>query len=171
MPGLVPGIRVFSESLPGKSWMAVAKTGDDAGDDAAKMRYPRAQKRRMALTRTSKWIAAAGAALLVFALADSLVPTTVQIRLGLHWLIEHFLAYFAVALLFCLAWQRPFIAAAMLMLAAGGIEALQGLTSDRVPDPATGFCGAAGALAGALTASLVTDLWQGRRRRPRGPFS
>lgn len=120
---------------------------------------------------TSKWIAAAGAALLAFAMADSLVPTTLQVRLGLHWLIEHFLAYFAVALLFCLAWQRPVVAAAILMLVAAAMEALQGLTSDRIPDLATGFCGAAGALAGALTASLVTDLWQTRRRRPEAPFS
>ena len=27
---------------------------------------------------------------------DTLVPVEWQIRLGLHWLIEHFLAYFAV---------------------------------------------------------------------------
>ncbi len=170
MPGLVPGIHVlqgrYREIVDGR-----AKPGHDTGDYAAKTRYPLAQKRRMALTRTSKWIAAAGGTLLAFAIADSLVPTSLQIRLGLHWLIEHFLAYFAVTLLFCLAWQRPVIVAAMLMLVAGGIEALQGLTSDRIPDLATGFCGAAGALAGALTASLVTDLWQARRGRPRGPSS
>lgn len=120
---------------------------------------------------TSKWIAAAGALLLVLAVADSLVPTTVQVRLGLHWLIEHFLAYFAVALLFGLAWRRPVVVAALLTVVAGSVEALQGLTSDRIPDLATGFCGSAGALAGVLTASLVTDLWRGRRRRPRHPSS
>ena len=37
--------------------------------------------------------------------ADTLVPVDWQIRLGLHWLIEHFLAYFVVTFVFCLAWR------------------------------------------------------------------
>ena len=114
---------------------------------------------------TSRWVAIAGAVLLVAVAADSLVPVTVQIRTGLHWLIEHFLAYFALTLLFCLAWPRPFIVAATLMAFAGSIEALQGLTSDRIPDLATAFCGAAGVAVGALLASLVTDVWQKRQGR------
>ena len=114
---------------------------------------------------TSRWVAIAGAVLLVAVAADSLVPVTVQIRTGLHWLIEHFLAYFALTLLFCLAWPRPFIVAVTLMAFAGSIEALQGLTSDRIPDLATAFCGAAGAAVGALLASLVRDVWQKRQKR------
>jgi VanZ family protein len=114
---------------------------------------------------TSRWVAIAGAVLLVAVAADSLVPVTVQIRTGLHWLIEHFLAYFALTLLFCLAWPRPFIVAVTLMAFAGSIEALQGLTSDRIPDLATAFCGAAGVAVGALLASLVTDVWQKRQGR------
>ncbi len=50
-------------------------------------------------TDTTRWIAAAGAVLLVAVAADSLVPVAFQVRLGLHWLIEHFLAYFAVTFL------------------------------------------------------------------------
>ncbi len=107
--------------------------------------------------------------LLLAVAADSLVPVTIQIRTGLHWLIEHFLAYFAVTLLFCLAWPRPFIVAASLMAVAGVMEALQGLTADRIPDLATAFCGAAGVLTGALLASLVTDAWQKRRGRLHAP--
>lgn len=80
------------------------------------------------------------------------MPVTVQIRTGLHWLIEHFLASFALTLLFCLAWPRPFIVAVTIMAFAGSIEALQGLTSDRIPDLATAFCGAAGVAVGALLA-------------------
>lgn len=114
---------------------------------------------------TSRWVAIAGAVLLVAVAADSLVPVTVQIRTGLHWLIEHFLAYFALTLLFCLAWPRPFIVGVTLMAFAGSIEALQGLTSDRIPDLATAFCGAAGVAVGALLASLVTDVWQKRQGR------
>jgi VanZ family protein len=111
---------------------------------------------------TSRWIAAAGAVLLVAVAADSLVPVSLQVRLGLHWLVEHFLAYFVLTLLFCLAWPRPIIVAASLMAIAGVIEALQGLTADRIPDLATAFCGAAGVLVAALLASLVTDVWQTR---------
>ncbi len=109
---------------------------------------------------TSRWVAIAGVVLLVAVAADSLVPVTLQIRTGLHWLIEHFIAYFALTLLFCLAWPRPFVVAAALMAIAGAIEALQGLTADRIPDLATAFCGAAGVVVGALLASLVTDVWQ-----------
>jgi len=104
------------------------------------------------------------AVVLVAVTADSLVPVSLQVRLGLHWLIEHFLAYFALTLLFCLAWPRPFIVAVALMAIAGAIEALQGLTADRIPDLATAFCGAAGVLVGALLASLVTDVWQRERK-------
>jgi hypothetical protein len=108
-------------------------------------------------------IGVAAAVLLVAIAADSLVPVAWQVRTGLHWLIEHFLAYFAVTLLFCLAWPRPFLVAACLMVVAGAMEALQGLTADRIPDPATAFCGAAGVSIGALLASLMTDLWPARR--------
>jgi VanZ family protein len=118
----------------------------------------------VAIVLTSKWIAAAAAVVLVAVAADSLVPVSLQVRLGLHWLIEHFLAYFALTLLFCLAWPRPFIVAVALMAIAGAIEALQGLTADRIPDLATAFCGAAGVLVGALLASLVTDVWQRERK-------
>src|SRR5512144_431963 len=116
----------------------------------------------MMFAKGSKWIAVAGAVLPVAVTAASLVPVTLQIRTGLHWLIEHFLAYFALTLLFCLAWPRPFIVAAALMALAGAIEALQGLTADRIPDLATAICGAAGVLVAALLARLVTDVWQTR---------
>jgi VanZ family protein len=118
----------------------------------------------VAIVLTSKWIAAAAAVVLVAVTADSLVPVSLQVRLGLHWLIEHFLAYFALTLLFCLAWPRPFIVAVALIAIAGAIEALQGLTADRIPDLATASCGAAGVLVGALLASLVTDVWQRERK-------
>ena len=111
---------------------------------------------------TPRWIAAVGVVLLVAVAADSLVPVSLQVRLGLHWLVEHFLAYFVLTFLFCLAWPRPIIVAASLMAIAGVIEALQGLTADRIPDLATAFCGAAGVVVAALIASLVTDVWQTR---------
>jgi hypothetical protein len=108
----------------------------------------------MQLLMPSKWAAFAGAILLAAVMAATLTPVDWQIRLGLHWLIEHFLAYLVVSFLICLAWQRPAVAAAGLMAVAGALEAAQGLTADRIPDLATAFCGAAGVLAGALLADL-----------------
>jgi VanZ family protein len=122
----------------------------------------------MVLATRPRWLAI-GALLLVAIAADSLVPTNLQIRLGLHWLIEHFLAYFVLTLVFCLAWPRPFIVALVLIAVAGAIEASQGLTSDRIPDLATAFCGAAGVAVGALLASLMTDMWRKGRGRARSP--
>jgi hypothetical protein len=115
--------------------------------------------------RTSRWVAVAGAMLLVAVAADSLVPVSLAVRLGLHWLVEHFLAYFVLTLVLCLAWPRPFLVAACLMIIAGVMEALQGLTADRIPDLATAFCGAGGVLVAALLASVVTDLWQAWQAR------
>jgi hypothetical protein len=109
----------------------------------------------MRLSGPSRWLALAGAVLLAVVIADTLAPAAWQVRSGLHYLIEHFIAYFVVTLIICLAWPRPVILAATLMALAGLLEAGQGLTADRVPDLATAFCGAAGVLVGALLADLV----------------
>jgi hypothetical protein len=117
----------------------------------------------MASSRTSQWLAVGGAILIAAIAADSLVPVAWQVRTGLHWLIEHFLAYFAVTIVLCLAWQRPAIVAAGLMTFAVSLEALQGLTADRIPDLPTAFCGAAGVVAGALLADLAIGLLKRRK--------
>jgi hypothetical protein len=114
----------------------------------------------------SRWIAAGGALLIAAIAADSLVPVAWQIRLGLHWLIEHFLAYFAATAILCLAWPRPFIVAGALMALACALEALQGLTSDRIPDLPTALSGAAGAAAAALLGALVIRVRKGRKPGP-----
>jgi VanZ family protein len=103
----------------------------------------------------SKWTALAGSVLVMAIAVDSLVPVEWQVRSGLHWLIEHFLAYFAVTFVLCLTLPRPLIVAGALVALAGLLEALQGLTADRIPDLPTAFCGAAGALTGALLADLL----------------
>ena len=123
----------------------------------------------MMFATVPRWSAIAGAVLLLAIAADSLVPVAWQVRTGLHWLFEHFLAYFAVTLVLCLAWPRLFLVAACLMVVAGAMEALQGLTADRIPDLATAFCGGAGVLVAALLASLVTHAWQRRRGRIHDP--
>ena len=93
-------------------------------------------------------------ALAAIALA-SLVPTQWELRLGLHWLVEHFVAYFAVTAIVCIAWPRPFLVATVLIVLAGMLEALQGLTVDRTPDLLTALSGTAGVLSAALLAWLV----------------
>ena len=109
----------------------------------------------------TKWIALAGVILLVAIAADSLVPVDWQVRLGLHWLTEHFLAYFAVTSIVCLAWPRPMAVAAWLVPFAVLLEALQGLTADRVPDLPTALFGAAGVASAALLADLALWLRKG----------
>ncbi len=114
-----------------------------------------------------RWFAVIGAILIAEIAADSLVPVAWQVRLGLHWLVEHFLAYFTVTMIFCLALQRPILVAGAIMVLAASIEALQSLTADRIPDLPTAVSAAAGALAGAATATLLMRLL--RRRKTAHP--
>jgi peptidoglycan/LPS O-acetylase OafA/YrhL len=112
-------------------------------------------------------IALCAAAVLAAIVVASLIPADMQLRSGLNWLIEHFLAFFVAALVLCLAWPRPVIVAAALMALSALLEMLQGLTPDRVPDLPTALSGAAGAVAGALAASL--SLYAARRLRGGNP--
>jgi hypothetical protein len=100
--------------------------------------------------------------LAVIAIA-TLIPADWQIRLGLHWLIEHFLAYVAVTVLFCLAWPKPMAVAAVLLPVAIVLEAAQGLTPDRMPDATTALSAATGVAVAALLADLILGL--GKRRK------
>jgi VanZ family protein len=120
----------------------------------------------MTFATRPRWLVIGGAILIAAIAADSLVPVAWQIRTGLHWLTEHFLAYFAVTFVLCVAWQRPVGVAVGLMAFAAIMEALQGLTSDRIPDLPTAFCGAAGVLAGALLAPFIMGLLKRRQGRP-----
>ncbi len=106
----------------------------------------------------SRLIAILGAVLIAAIVVASLVPAGWQVRLGLHWLVEHFLAYFAVSALFCLAWPRPMVVAAVLIPFAVLLEALQGLTPDRVADFPTALFAAAGVASAVLLADLAITL-------------
>ncbi|HEY8275631.1 MAG TPA: hypothetical protein VIG52_01390 [Methyloceanibacter sp.] len=111
----------------------------------------------------TKWLRLIGVVLLVTIAIATLMPAGWQIRLGLHWLVEHFLAYFAVTTIFCLVWPRPMQVAAMLLPLAVLLEAAQGLTPDRTPDPATALSAATGVSLAALLADLVLMLRQKAR--------
>jgi hypothetical protein len=91
----------------------------------------------------------AAAAIAAIALA-TLVPAEWVPRLGLHWLVEHFVGYFALTTIICIAWPRPVPVAAVLMVLAGVLEALQGATVDRTPDVLSALSGAGGVLTAAL---------------------
>jgi VanZ family protein len=84
----------------------------------------------------------------------SLGPADWQPRTGLGWEIDHFLGYFVITLMFCLAWPRPFVVGGALMAGGALLEALQALTPDRHANLLAAFCGAGGALAAALLAEL-----------------
>ena len=109
----------------------------------------------------SSWIAVAGAALLAAIAVAALMPEAWQVRTGLHWLAEHFLAFFTATLVFCVAWRRPMAVAAILLPIALLIEAAQALTPDRTADAATALFAAAGVSA----AALLADLFMAVRRR------
>ncbi len=88
----------------------------------------------------------------------ALGPPGWQIRLGLHWLVEHFLAFFGLTSLACFVWPRPMRVAAVLLPFAVLLEAAQALTPDRTADPATALAAATGVAAAALLADLVVSL-------------
>jgi hypothetical protein len=77
-----------------------------------------------------------------------------RLRTG-HWVIEHFLAYFAATSIICLGWRRPFVVTGAFIAIAALLEALQDLTPKHVPDLLTAVGGAGGVLAGALLAELI----------------
>lgn len=102
------------------------------------------------------------AAAIVFA---TLAPESWQVRLGLHWLIEHFLAFFTLTMVACLLWPRPMRVAVVLLPLAVGLEAAQVLTPDRTADLATALIAAAAVACGALLADGVLTVRKKRRKR------
>jgi hypothetical protein len=58
-------------------------------------------------------------------------PSRWQPRSGLGWEIDHFAGYFVITLMFCLAWPRPFVVGAALVVFACLLEALQAIPADR----------------------------------------
>jgi peptidoglycan/LPS O-acetylase OafA/YrhL len=115
----------------------------------------------LGVLRHNKWLLLLVAVFAAIVYA-TLAPETWQIRLGLHWLIEHFLAFFMLTLVACLAWPRPMLVAAGMLPLAVGLEAAQGLTPDRTPDIATALIAAAAVACGALLAEAVLAV----RKRP-----
>ena len=77
-------------------------------------------------------------------------------RTDLGWQFDHFIGYFGITLFFCFAWPRPFVVGGVFMAVAALLEVLQAFTPDRSAYLPAVLYGAAGALAAALIAELVT---------------
>jgi VanZ family protein len=117
----------------------------------------------------SRWIRVGGVmavALIIF--ASVMLPAKwEQLRTG-HWALEHFLAYFATAVIVCLGWRRPFVVAAGLaVIVAPLLEALQGLEPTHSANFLSVISGASGAFAAALVVSASGSI--GRRRSGKSP--
>lgn len=110
----------------------------------------------MVASSTSRLVGLCGLIVLVAIAVATLIPTQWEVRTGLHWLTEHFIVYFVVTAIICVAWPRPVLVATLLMAAAGLLEAMQGLTLTRTPDLPTALSGAGGVLTAALLVWLVT---------------
>jgi len=103
----------------------------------------------------SRLVCLLGAVALTAIAVATLGPAPWVLRTGLHWLVEHFVVYFAVTAVICFAWPRPFLVATLLMVFAGLLEALQGVTLDRTPDLLSALSGAGGVLTAALLVWVV----------------
>ena len=95
----------------------------------------------------------ASVAVTVLVVIAALGPAKWAPRTGLGFEVDHFLGYFVITTMFCLAWPRPFVGGALIV---GGVllEGLQALTPDRSSNSLAALCGASGALAAALLAAI-----------------
>ena len=93
-------------------------------------------------------------AIMVLLVIAALGPAKWAPRTALGWEVDHFVGYFAITSLVCLAWPRPFVVGGALMAVSALLEGLQALTPDRSSNLLAAFYGAGGALAAALLAEL-----------------
>jgi len=101
-------------------------------------------------------------AIIILVVITALGPANWQPRTGLGWEIDHVFGYFAITLIVCFAWPRPFVVGGALMVFAMLLEGLQALTPDRSPNLMAAIYGAGGVLAAALVVELII---RARRRR------
>ena len=117
-------------------------------------------------SKSRKWVGLYGAAALTLIALATLMPTEWVPRPGLHWLVEHFISYFALTVIVCIAWPRPVPVALVLMVLAGVLEALQGATVDRTPDVLSALSGAAGVLVAAILFWAIVQVRKSGASRP-----
>ena len=93
-------------------------------------------------------------AILVLLVIGALGPASWTPRTALGWQIDHFLGYFAITLLVCLAWPRPLLVGGVLVAAAFLLEGLQAFSPGRSANLVAALCSGGGVLAAALVAEL-----------------
>ena len=106
-------------------------------------------------------------AIMVLLVIGALGPANWTPRTALGWQTDHFLGYFAITLLVCFAWPRPFLVGGALVAAAFLLEGLQAFTPDRTANLVAALCGAGGVLAAALLAELFARAWRWHRKSAR----
>lgn len=99
---------------------------------------------------------------MVLLVIGALGPESWTPRTPFGWRFDHFIGYFAVTLLVCFAWLRPFVVGGVLVTAAFLLEGLQAFTPDRTANLVAALCGAGGVLAAVLIAELFirAGRWQ-----------
>jgi VanZ family protein len=102
-------------------------------------------------------------AAIILVAITALGPAQWQPRTSLSWQFDHVFGYFIITLLVLFAWPRPVVVGPVLMIFAMALEALQGLTPDRIPNLWAALYGAAGV----LMAASVVELFIRTKRRPR----
>jgi VanZ family protein len=113
----------------------------------------RGRSDRMTIKRIAKYCSVA---IIILVVITALGPKDWQPRTGLGWEIDHVLGYFAITLMVCFAWPRPFVVGGALMVFAMLLEGLQALTPDRSPNLMAAVYGAGGVLAAALLVEFFT---------------
>ena len=91
----------------------------------------------------------------------ALGPANWQPRTELGWELDHFIGYFTITLLLCLAWPRPLRVGGGLVAFAATLESLQALTPDRSPNFFAAFYSACGV----FFAVFVAELFMRVRKR------
>jgi VanZ family protein len=108
-------------------------------------------------------------AIMVLLAIGALGPANWTPRTALGWQLDHFLGYFAITLLVCLAWPRPFVVGGVLTAAAFLLEGLQAFSPGRSANLVAALCSAGGVLAAALVAELFIRAWRWRVERAADP--
>jgi VanZ family protein len=107
------------------------------------------------------------AVLLALVAIVALGPAKWQPRSGFGWEIDHFVGYFVLTLIFCLAWPRPLPVGGALVVFAVLLELLQAIP----PDRSSNIWAAVYSAAGVLAAALLAELFIRARRRFRATAS
>jgi VanZ family protein len=96
---------------------------------------------------------------LVLFLVVGLGSPNYQPRSGLGWEFDHFVGYFVLTVVFCLAWPRRLLVVASLIVFAVLLEGLQALPRDRSSNMLAALYSAGGVLTSAVFVELLIRAW------------